>query len=154
VRFGIANVARTILSSARQIFARGQQLPAARCYYALAYFRKRDLSSATRSPPELVKHPVLLTAYQIALEDYNAAILSLDRARGAPTARSCGNFLTAVIILGGVVALIIRFSRHETPGAPWIISAAEKTSSVPSGERTRTSPSENAPPYFMLYQEG
>jgi hypothetical protein len=31
----------------------------------------------------------------------------------------------AAIVLGGAVALILHFKRHEIPGAPWIISATE-----------------------------
>jgi hypothetical protein len=31
----------------------------------------------------------------------------------------------AAIVLGGAVALILHFRRHETPGAPWILSATE-----------------------------
>jgi len=34
--------------------------------------------------------------------------------------------LPAAVVLGGAVALIFRFKRHEIPGAPWIISATEK----------------------------
>ncbi len=34
--------------------------------------------------------------------------------------------LPAAIVLGGAVALIFHFKRHETPGAPWIIAATEK----------------------------
>jgi hypothetical protein len=34
--------------------------------------------------------------------------------------------LPAAIVLGGAVALILHFKRHETPGAPWIIAATEK----------------------------
>src|SRR6266849_3956911 len=30
-------------------------------------------------------------------------------------------FLPAAIVLGGAVALFIRFKRHETPGKPWIL---------------------------------
>jgi len=35
-------------------------------------------------------------------------------------------FLPAAILLGGGVALLIHFSRHETPGAPWILAAPKK----------------------------
>jgi hypothetical protein len=34
--------------------------------------------------------------------------------------------LPAAIVLGGGVALILHFKRHETPGAPWIIAASDK----------------------------
>jgi hypothetical protein len=37
----------------------------------------------------------------------------------------------AAIVLGGAVALILRFKRHETPGAPWIIAATEKKTESP-----------------------
>jgi hypothetical protein len=43
----------------------------------------------------------------------------------------------AAIVLGGAVALILHFKRHETPGAPWIISATEKKAEAPCrGEDT------------------
>jgi hypothetical protein len=32
----------------------------------------------------------------------------------------------AAIVAGGVTALVIHFVRHETPGAPWILSAEKK----------------------------
>jgi len=32
----------------------------------------------------------------------------------------------AAIVLGSVVALILHFMRHETPGASWILSATKK----------------------------
>jgi uncharacterized membrane protein HdeD (DUF308 family) len=35
-------------------------------------------------------------------------------------------FLGATVILGGAVALIIRFRRHETTGAAWLLSATKK----------------------------
>jgi hypothetical protein len=38
----------------------------------------------------------------------------------------------AAIVLGGAVAFILHFRRHEVPGAPWIISAIEKKTEVPS----------------------
>jgi hypothetical protein len=35
-------------------------------------------------------------------------------------------FLPAAVVLGCLVALAIRFKRHETPGAPWILATAKK----------------------------
>jgi hypothetical protein len=35
-------------------------------------------------------------------------------------------FLPAAIVLGGAVALVIHFIRHETPGQPWIVAATKK----------------------------
>jgi hypothetical protein len=35
-------------------------------------------------------------------------------------------FLPAAILLGGGVALMIHFVRHETPGKPWILAAPKK----------------------------
>jgi hypothetical protein len=32
----------------------------------------------------------------------------------------------AAIVLGGGVALVLRFARHKTPGTPWILSATKK----------------------------
>jgi hypothetical protein len=34
--------------------------------------------------------------------------------------------LPAAIVLGSGIALILHFIRHETPGAPWILSATKK----------------------------
>jgi len=47
-------------------------------------------------------------------------------------------FLPAAILLGGVVALLIRFKRHETPGEPWILAAAKKTDSSSNGRPVNT----------------
>jgi hypothetical protein len=38
----------------------------------------------------------------------------------------------AAILLGCVAALVFRFKPHQTPGAPWLLSAIEKTADVPS----------------------
>lgn len=35
-------------------------------------------------------------------------------------------FLPAAIVLGCVVALVIRFKKHETPGKPWILASEKK----------------------------
>lgn len=35
-------------------------------------------------------------------------------------------FLPAAILLGGGVAAVIHFKRHERPGMPWIAPAAKK----------------------------
>jgi hypothetical protein len=35
-------------------------------------------------------------------------------------------FFPAAIVLGFVVALVIHFQRHDTPGKSWILSAAKK----------------------------
>jgi hypothetical protein len=35
-------------------------------------------------------------------------------------------FLPAAIVLGSLVALVIHFIRHETPGKPWILSATKR----------------------------
>ncbi len=35
-------------------------------------------------------------------------------------------FLPAAIVLGCIIALLIRLKRHETPGKPWIATATEK----------------------------
>jgi hypothetical protein len=43
----------------------------------------------------------------------------------------------AAIVLGGAVALILHFKRHEIPGAPWIIAATEKKAEAPSRRNTR-----------------
>jgi hypothetical protein len=42
----------------------------------------------------------------------------------------------AAIVLGCAVALILHFVRKETPGAPWILSQAEKSPVSPSQERS------------------
>lgn len=41
----------------------------------------------------------------------------------------------AAIVLGCAVALILHFVKKETPGAPWILSPAEKNPVSPSQER-------------------
>ena len=38
----------------------------------------------------------------------------------------------AAIILGCGVALVLRFVRHETPGASWLLAATEKKTEAPS----------------------
>jgi hypothetical protein len=44
----------------------------------------------------------------------------------------------AAAVLGCAVALILRFVRHETPGAPWLRSASESQPETPGKpERTR-----------------
>ena len=35
-------------------------------------------------------------------------------------------FLPGAIVLGGAIALGIRFKRHETPGKPWILVSSAK----------------------------
>ena len=35
-------------------------------------------------------------------------------------------FLPAAMILGCLVALVIHFKRHETPGQPWILATEKK----------------------------
>ena len=43
----------------------------------------------------------------------------------------------AALVVGSVIALILHFRRHKTPGAPWLISATEKTADASlKGERT------------------
>ena len=47
----------------------------------------------------------------------------------------------AAIILGGVVALVLHFARHETPGASWLLSATEKDTRVsPKREHNENPP--------------
>jgi hypothetical protein len=50
-------------------------------------------------------------------------------------------FLPAALVLGGIVALAIHRQRHETPGAPWILAAAEKADNggkpTPTGASSR-----------------
>lgn len=36
-------------------------------------------------------------------------------------------FLVAAIVLGCGVALVVRFSRHKTTGAPWILAATKES---------------------------
>ena len=47
-------------------------------------------------------------------------------------------FLPAAIILGCAVALILRFTRRETPGKPWILPATPDTDRSSLAERTTT----------------
>ena len=39
------------------------------------------------------------------------------------------------VVVGCVVAVILRFIRHETTGASWILPATEKPAEVPSEQR-------------------
>ena len=34
-------------------------------------------------------------------------------------------FFVAAVVLGCLIALVLRFVRHETPGKPWILSATQ-----------------------------
>jgi len=43
----------------------------------------------------------------------------------------------AAILVGCGVALLLRFNRHETLGASWILSATEKPTEAPSEHRER-----------------
>lgn len=45
--------------------------------------------------------------------------------------------------LGGLIAFILRFVRHEKPGAPWILAATERKTVPPSG-RVRDETSETS----------
>jgi hypothetical protein len=47
---------------------------------------------------------------------------------------------TAAIVLGCGVALVLRFRRHETPGAPWLRSAIEKEPEVASKPESKGNP--------------
>jgi hypothetical protein len=46
----------------------------------------------------------------------------------------------AAILLGCGVALVLRFIRHDTPGASWILSAAEKGTAAPSKLERKSTP--------------
>jgi sugar phosphate permease len=41
----------------------------------------------------------------------------------------------AAVLVGCGVALLLRFIRHETPGASWLLSATEKAPEAPSEEK-------------------
>jgi hypothetical protein len=47
-------------------------------------------------------------------------------------------FLPAAIILGCLVALVIHFKRHETPGQPWILAPAKPDRVTPDAPSPRT----------------
>jgi len=52
-------------------------------------------------------------------------------------------FLLAAIILGSVVALVLRFVRRETPGKPWILSSTQHADSpCPPAQMTNHPPEE------------
>lgn len=42
-------------------------------------------------------------------------------------------FFPAAVVLGCVVALVLRYVRRETPGKPWILSASEQPESPLEG---------------------
>src|ERR1700722_15428825 len=55
-------------------------------------------------------------------------------------------FFVGAIILGGGIALVLRFVRRETPGKPWILPATEDTPGTNSAAqvvRTMSSPPED-----------
>ncbi len=48
-------------------------------------------------------------------------------------------FFVAAIILGGGIALVLRFIRRETPGKPWILPATQDASSrISAAQAART----------------
>lgn len=46
----------------------------------------------------------------------------------------------AAVVLGCAVALIFRFVRHETPGAPWILSSSVKETEDSSKREQKDNP--------------
>jgi hypothetical protein len=50
----------------------------------------------------------------------------------------------AAILLGSVVALILHFIRHETPGASWLLSATAKETEAPSKAEPDPNPRRSA----------
>jgi hypothetical protein len=69
-------------------------------------------------------------------------------------------FLPAAIILGCVVALILRRVRRETPGKPWILSGAQDADCASSTAPAKDYPPEVrrpnlrprfAPPHALIY---
>jgi hypothetical protein len=56
--------------------------------------------------------------------------------------------LPAAIVLGGAVALILHFRRHEAPGAPGSIAATEKKTEAPS-RREHTGDTERSAKGFL-----
>ncbi len=52
-------------------------------------------------------------------------------------------FFVAAIILGGGIAFVLRFIRHETPGKPWILPAVEDASSTASAAEATNDRSED-----------
>jgi hypothetical protein len=54
----------------------------------------------------------------------------------------------AAIVLGVGVALVFRFMRHKTPGAPWLLAATEKETMAPSKQEQRGNPG-RFPKVFM-----
>jgi hypothetical protein len=44
------------------------------------------------------------------------------------------------ILLGCGVAVFLRFIRHETPGAPWLLSATDKANEAPPEREPRAIP--------------
>ncbi len=39
------------------------------------------------------------------------------------------------IVLGCAIAFVLRFSRHEKPGEPWLLAATENQPEPPSGQK-------------------
>src|ERR1700735_3296785 len=55
-------------------------------------------------------------------------------------------FVVAAIVLGGGIALVLRFIRRETPGKPWILPATQDApgtvSAAPAARTTSNRPEE------------
>ena len=54
-------------------------------------------------------------------------------------------FLPAAIVIGAIVALMIHFRRHETPGRPWILVSEENAERVPRKSPPRDTSSRRMP---------
>jgi len=52
-------------------------------------------------------------------------------------------FFPAALILGCVVAVILRLVRHETPGKPWILSGTQEADGVSSAPQATDRPPED-----------
>ena len=50
----------------------------------------------------------------------------------------------AAVLLGCGVALVLRFVRHKTTGAPWLLSATEKDTVLPPKQQCEKNPGRSA----------
>ena len=70
-----------------------------------------------------------------------AAVSTLIFLMGIPLTRY---MFPAALILGGGIALVLRFVRHKTPGTPWILPGTNSPSAVGPDAATQEGPSRPA----------
>jgi hypothetical protein len=56
----------------------------------------------------------------------------------------------AAIVFGCVLALVLRFIRHRTPGAPWLLSAIETDAKLPPKRPCKQDGEKKAGPFAKV----